>query len=116
MTNGTQHSLVRTPPKQHWLVRPDSIRKLWWIFLAVLALTVVAQAFIEVHDYFGADGLFGFSAAYGFLSCVVMVLVAKILGWWLKRPYGYYPEEHLFLWSVSPEDAPGRSEFDEQHG
>lgn len=32
----------------------------------------------------------GFYAAYGLLSCVALVVLARILGWWLKRPDGYY--------------------------
>jgi hypothetical protein len=103
--------LVRRPVKKHWLTSPESIRKLWWIFAIVLALTVVAQIFIHVHAYFEVDGILGFSALYGFFSCVVMVLFAKVLGWWIKRPIDYYPQETLFLWTVTPEDAPGESEF-----
>ncbi len=77
----------------HWLVRPATIRLLWWVFAAVLALTVLAQLFIGVKGYFGMDGWFGFGAAYGFLACLAMVLVAKGLGYVLKRPEDYYDEE-----------------------
>ena len=74
----------------HWLVRPATIRKLWWGFGGVLAALVVAQFAIYVKGYFGVDGWFGFGAAYGFLSCLIMVLVAKLLGVFLKRPEDYY--------------------------
>ncbi len=74
----------------HWLTRPATIRKLWWGFSIVLALTVVAQLFIYVKGYFGVDGWFGFGALFGFLSCLVMVLVAKALGFVLKRNEDYY--------------------------
>ncbi|MEM7429398.1 MAG: hypothetical protein AAF441_25230 [Pseudomonadota bacterium] len=78
------------PSSDHWLVRPDTIRLLWKILIAVLALTVLAQAFIYVKGYFTVDGWFGFGAAYGFLSCLIMVLVAKGLGYFLKRDDSYY--------------------------
>lgn len=74
----------------HWLVRPTTIRKLWWGFSIVLALTVAAQLFIYVKGYFGVDGWFGFGAAFGFLSCLAMVLVAKGLGFFLKRDEDFY--------------------------
>ncbi len=74
----------------HWLVRPTSIRKLWFGFSAVLALVVLAQAVIYVKGYFVVDGWFGFGAVYGFVCCLLMVLVAKLLGVVLKRPQGYY--------------------------
>ena len=76
--------------KLHWLVRPTTIRKLWWGFSIVLALTVAAQFFIYVKGYFGVDSWFGFGAAFGFLSCLAMVLVAKGLGFFLKRDEDFY--------------------------
>ena len=76
--------------QDHWLARPTTIRKLWWVFSTVLALTVVAQLFIYVKGYFVADGWFGFGAAFGFLSCLAMVLFAKGLGFILKRDEDYY--------------------------
>ena len=74
----------------HWLVQPESIRRIWRIFYAVLAVTVLAQLFIKVKGYFGIDGWFAFSAVFGFLSCAAMVLVAKVLGLVLKRSDDYY--------------------------
>ena len=73
-----------------WLARPASIRLLWRIFWAVLALTVAAQLVIKVKGYFGVDGWFGFGAVYGFLCCLAMVLFAKLLGYFLKRDENYY--------------------------
>ena len=75
-----------------WLVRPKTIRLLWIGFIAILALTVVAQLFIEVHDYFGVDGWFAFYAIFGFVSCLGMVIFAKLLGLFLKRPDTYYDD------------------------
>jgi uncharacterized membrane protein len=75
---------------QHWLERPATIRKLWWGFSAVLAATVLAQLAIYIKGYFVIDGWFGFGAAYGFFSCLLMVVVAKLLGFVLKRPADYY--------------------------
>ncbi len=74
----------------HWLTRPETIKKLWWVFSIVLALTVLAQAFIYVKGYFAVDGWFGFGAVFGFLSCLAMVVFAKLLGYVLKRGEDYY--------------------------
>ena len=76
--------------KQHWLTRPATIRRLWWGFAVLLSLTVVAQLFIDVKGYFGVDGWIGFAAAFGFFSCLAMVLAAKGLGVLLKRGEDYY--------------------------
>ena len=82
----------------HWLVRSSTIRKLWIGFSIVLALVVLAQTVIYVKAYFGFDAWFGFGAVYGFGSCLLMVLVAKLLGVLLKRPENYY--------DTSPQDQP----------
>ena len=86
-----RHPAVR-PEDDAWLVRPATIRLLWWVFSVVLALSVAAQLVFKVKGYFGVDGWLGFGAIYGFLACLAMVLVAKALGWVLKRDEGYYAE------------------------
>ena len=79
-------------PNKHWLVRAESIRILWKIFIVVLAATVLSEIFIHKHEHFGIDGSFGFSAWYGFLTCAAMVVTAKILGYLLKRKETYYDD------------------------
>lgn len=78
--------------KPHWLVRPGTIRVLWIGFAAVLALTVLAQLFVPVADYFTVDGWFSFYAVFGFVTCLGMVVFAKLLGYLLKRPDTYYDD------------------------
>jgi hypothetical protein len=81
------------PDDDSWLVRPSSIRLLWRILWAVLALTVAAQAIIDIKGYFGVDAWYGFGAVFGFVSCLIMVVVAKGLGLFLKRDQDYYREQ-----------------------
>ncbi len=76
----------------HWLVRETTIRILWRGSIAVLALLVLVDFFVDHHPQFGIDGTPGFGAWFGFLSCVAMVLVAKAIGVVLKRPDTYYDE------------------------
>jgi hypothetical protein len=76
-----------------WLERPRTIRLLWIVFVGILALTVIAQLVVHPHGYFGLDGSFGFNAWFGLLSCVAMILVAKALGIFLKRPDSFYDDE-----------------------
>lgn len=78
--------------EQHWLTRPSTIRILWMVLFAVLALTVLAQFVIPVEAHFGLDGSFGFNAWYGFAVCAAMILMAKLLGVWLKRRDTYYDD------------------------
>ena len=79
--------------KQPWLVRPGTIRLLWVIFLLVLALTVLASLFTNGHAGFRLEDSFGFNAWYGFLTCIGMVLIAKLLGRLLRRKDSYYDRD-----------------------
>ena len=74
----------------HWLARPSTLRRLWMLFAAVLAVTVLLDLAIAHHPFFGLDGSLGFGAWFGFLSCVALVLLARALGAILKRPDSYY--------------------------
>ncbi|MEQ8484138.1 MAG: hypothetical protein RIB46_07220 [Pseudomonadales bacterium] len=80
------------PDDDHWLSRPTTVRKLWWAFAVLLALTVLVQIVFPVDGHFGADGWFGFAAVFGFGACVIMVFFAKALGMLLKRPDDYYDD------------------------
>jgi hypothetical protein len=68
------------------------IRRLWQAFVAVLALSVLAQLAIEPQPHFALEGWFGFSALYGFLACAALILIAKALGVFLKRRDDYYAD------------------------
>jgi len=78
--------------QQHWLVRPRTIRLLWAGFIGVLVLTLLAGPFVHQHVHFGIEDSFGFYAWYGFATCVGMVVLAKLLGIFLKRREDYYQE------------------------
>ncbi|MFP3943579.1 MAG: hypothetical protein ACLFWF_06790 [Alphaproteobacteria bacterium] len=78
--------------KDHWLARRSTIRMLIWVGLAVLAAVTALDTIIHGHPHFGVDGWFGFYSGYGFLTCAVMVLFAKFLGFFLKRKDTYYDE------------------------
>jgi len=66
------------------------VKRLWRLFLVVLAATVLAEFAVQLHPHFEVEALFGFHAWYGFLACTAMILVAKGLGLLLKRSDTYY--------------------------
>ena len=68
------------------------IRRLWAGFIAVLALTVLAELVVEARPHFAIERLFAFNALYGFLACAVLILVAKTLGLLLKRRDDHYDD------------------------
>ena len=77
---------------RHWLVQPGMIRVLWIGLIVTLAITVLFDLVVEQYVIFGVEGIFGFAAWYGLLACVAMILAAKGLGFFLKRPDRYYDD------------------------
>ena len=77
----------------HWLDEPCNVKRLWRGFLLLLALTVVAEFVVTLDPHFEIEALPGFNAAYGFLTCAAMILVAKALGFLIKRPDTYYESD-----------------------
>jgi len=71
-------------------MRSPGVRRLWHGFLAILLICVGAELAIDRHGQFGLDGVFGFNAVFGFAACVALVLFAKLLGMFLKRPDSYH--------------------------
>ena len=76
--------------QKHWLDEPRYVKRLWCGFLAVLALTVLAEFVVVLHPNFAVESVFGFNAWFGFLACVAMIVVARLLAVFLKRPDTYY--------------------------
>lgn len=83
-----------SPKREHlaFLSRPGAVGRLWVIFSIILALTVIAELFIDVHGHFEIEHVFAFNAWYGFLSCAAIIAVAKLLGIFIKRKDTYYDE------------------------
>lgn len=68
------------------------MRRLWIAFIAVLVLPVLAELALEPHPHFAIERLFAFNALYGFLACAALIVLAKAIGLFLKRPDTYYDE------------------------
>lgn len=79
--------------ERHWLTRPETIRKLWALFIAVLAAVVLAELLVQREVHFDVERLFAFYALFGFVACAVLIVVAKAIGVFLKRPDTYYDDK-----------------------
>lgn len=60
----------------------------------ILALLVILDVIIPAkYERFPWDGIGGFGAVYGFVSCVLIIVVSKALGYaLLYRREDYYDE------------------------
>ena len=76
--------------KEPWIVRKENIKKLWVVLTIILTTTVLMQILIPIKGHFEIEELFSFGAWFGFLSCIIMIIFAKILGFFIKRKDDYY--------------------------
>ena len=86
-----QHNGNNAPARDiHWLYRRETLPKLWLAGCALLAFTLALEVFVDLHPHFGFADWFSFAAFYGFFTCLLMVVFAKWLARFVKRPDDYY--------------------------
>jgi flagellar biosynthesis protein FliR len=73
-----------------WFDDPKNVNKVVRTLIALCIASVVADLFYDKHTHYGFQGLIGFDAIYGFVSCVLLVLAAKQLRKVLMRDEDYY--------------------------
>lgn len=84
---------MRTGEREYWLDRKKNVDKVYRGVWALCALLFAVEPFVHKHGDFAFEEWFGFHGFYGFVACVGLVLAAKGLRRWLKRPEDYY-ERH----------------------
>lgn len=66
-----------------------------WFYGALAAIAVgeiaVPRLFDSDHAHFWFEDLLAWGSLYGLISCVLIIVVSKLLGkLWLSRPENYY--------------------------
>ncbi len=74
----------------HLFDRPANRRRLVRLLIAVSAVLLVLDAVLDRHTSHPWDGVFGFYPLYGFVACVVLVLLATQMRVLLGRDEDYY--------------------------
>lgn len=69
-----------------------STAKLIRVFFAISALLFLADFFVARKTHLGVERVPGFYAIYGFIGCVVLVLVAKEMRKVVMRVDSYYDD------------------------
>jgi di/tricarboxylate transporter len=69
---------------------PKNVKRFLYLFYMCLLLLLLIDPFIHKHAEFAWEAVPEFYAAYGFVSCVLLIFVAKVLRWWVKRDEDYY--------------------------
>ncbi len=69
---------------------PKNVKKLLVIFYCSLVILLISEFFIHPHPAFSFEHVKGFSAVYGFFSCVLLIFLAKILRLIVMKKENYY--------------------------
>ena len=81
----------KKPEVWTWFDHPQNIKRLKIGFYIVLVLLVLPDFFMHKHTLFSSiEGWPGFYAVFGFVACVAIILISKLLGFVLKKKEDYY--------------------------
>lgn len=72
--------------------RPEVIKNILRGFYAVCIVLFVLDFVFHRHAYFSVESWWGFYGVFGFVACVALVLIAKIMRRFLWREATYYDD------------------------
>ena len=67
-----------------------NVRRFLLVFYISLGVLLAVDPFIHKHSEYGWETSPGFFAAYGFVSCVMLIFVARVLRYLIMRDEQYY--------------------------
>jgi len=78
--------------KKYIFDNPDNVKRVLQILVACCVLLFALDFVIHRHVMHSWENLWGFYPVYGFVGCVILVLVAKWMRTFLMRAEDYYDE------------------------
>jgi len=76
--------------KRHIFDNPKNVWRVIYALHAICAVVFVADFFVHRHVEHPWEALYGFYCVYGFVACVLLVLIAKEMRKVLMRREDYY--------------------------
>ncbi|MCU7930171.1 MAG: hypothetical protein KZQ90_05180 [Candidatus Thiodiazotropha sp. (ex Codakia rugifera)] len=76
----------------HLFDKPANVKRLLNGFYAICIILTIADFVVHRHITMGWEKIPGFYAIYGFVACVVLVLIAKKMRKVVMRKENYYDE------------------------
>lgn len=77
---------------QDFFDKPQNIKLMLRVFYGICVVLVLVDFIVHRHIYHSWEKIPAFYAIYGFVGCVVLVLVAKEMRKFLMRKEDYYDE------------------------
>lgn len=84
--------MTTTTEKKYLFDDPNNVDRLLKGFYALCILLVVVDFFVHRHIMTAWEELPAFYALYGFVACVVLVVLAKLMRKYVMRKEEYYDE------------------------
>ena len=81
--------------KIHLFDRPRNVRRLLYTLYGACLLMLVLERVLHRHSEHPLESVFAFYPLYGFIGCVTLVLVARGMRRFIKRPADYYRRRDL---------------------
>jgi len=78
--------------KQYLFDKPQNVSRLLKGFYAICILLVIADFVVHRHISLDWEKIPAFYALYGFIACVILVVIAKVIRKYLMRKEDYYDE------------------------
>ncbi|NOY72340.1 MAG: hypothetical protein GXP14_08180 [Gammaproteobacteria bacterium] len=78
--------------KEHLFDKPENVERLLKGFYAICILLVIADFVVHRHVSLSWEEIPAFYALYGFIACVVLVVIAKAMRKVIMRKEDYYDE------------------------
>jgi len=73
--------------------KPRNVKRLLYTFYTCVVLLLLVDLFYHKHALFKWEEYFGFYSVYGFVACVILVILAKyVLRPMVMRKEDYYDE------------------------
>ena len=79
--------------RKHFFDHPGNVKKVLRVFYVICAGLLLADFVVHRHVVHDWEGLPVFYALYGFVACVLLVLIAKEMRKLLMRGEDYYDDE-----------------------
>lgn len=78
--------------KTYWLDKAENVKKIIYAFYAICAVLVAADFFVHRHTYHEWEEFPAFYAIFGFVACVILVLLSTQMRKLVMRSEDYYED------------------------